>query len=149
MKNWLKILLIVALIGAIVGGGVAYMMLNKPHQNVLETTPAFSYTATALVEELAKDTAATRQKIAGQVIEVTGPVRIVTPDNNGGATLLLEAGQYGLDDVSLQMDSAFMDGVLTLPTGKEVTVKGIYSGHQYEDVLESWTVYINRAVLVK
>ncbi len=76
-------------------------------------------------------------------------MRVVTPDNNGGATLLLEAGQYGLDDISFQMDSSHMDGVLTLPAGKQVTIKGIYSGHQYEDVLESWTIYLNRSVLVK
>ena len=149
MNNWLKILLIVVVLGAITGGTVAYFMYNKPHQDVIDTTPAFEFTATGLVEELAKDTASMTKKINNQVILVTGPVRIASPDNAGGATLQLEAGEYGLDDVIFQMDSSFMDGVLSLQPGQEVSVKGIYTGHQYEDVLESWTVYLNRAVLVK
>lgn len=143
MKSGLKIVLAIAYIGTLASCG-----LNKEHKNVIDTTPAFEYTANTLVEELARDTASLKQKISDQVIQITGPVRIVTPDNNGGATLLLEAGQYGLDDISLQMDSAHMDGVLALPTGQLVTVKGIYNGHEYEEVLESWTVYLNRAVLV-
>jgi hypothetical protein len=144
MKIALQYILAIAFVSTLASCG-----LNKEHKNVIETTPAFEYTANTLVEELARDTATLKQKITGQVIQVTGPVRIVTPDSNGGATLLLEAGEYGLDDISLQMDSSFMDGVLTLPVGQLVTVKGIYNGHEYEDVLESWTVYLNRAVLVK
>ncbi len=149
MKNWLQIILILVVLGAAIGGGVAYFMYNKPHQDVIETTPAFEFTANNLVTELAKDTAAFVTKATGKVIQVSGPVRVVTPDNNGGATLLIEAGEYGLDDISLQMDSAYMDGILTLPAGKVITIKGIYSGHQYEDVLESWTVYMNRCVMMR
>ncbi len=149
MNNGIKIALIVLLIGAIVGGGVAYYMYNKPHQEVIETKPFATYNAADLVDELARDTATLKQKINGQVIQVNGTVRIVIPDDNGGAVVQLEAGNYGLNDVSLQMDSAYMDGVLTLPEGKDISVKGIYTGHQYEDALESWTVYLNRCVLVK
>jgi hypothetical protein len=149
MKNWLKIILILIVLGAVVGGGVAYFLFNKPHQDVIDTKPAFEYTANTLVSELAKDTAAFNLKTNGQVIQVSGPVRVVTPDNAGGATLLLEAGEYGLDDIRLQIDSAYMDGILTLPTGKIVTIKGIYTGHEYEDVLESWTVDMNRCVMMR
>jgi hypothetical protein len=149
MKNWLQTILILLVLGAAIGGGVAYFMFNKPHQDVIETTPAFEFTANTLVAELAKDTAAFNLKANGQVIQVSGPVRVVTPDNAGGATLLMEAGEYGLDDISLQIDSAYMDGILTLPVGKVITVKGIYNGNQYEDVLESWTVYMNRCVMMR
>lgn len=149
MKNWLQTIVILIVLGAAIGGGVAYIMFNKPHQDVIETTPAFEFTANNLVLDLAKDTAAFNAKANGQVIQVSGPVRVVTSDNAGGATLLIEAGEYGLDDISLQMDSAYMDGILTLPAGKIITIKGIYNGHQYEDVLESWTVYMNRCVLMR
>jgi len=149
MGNGLKILLIIVVLGGIVGAGVAYYMYNKPHQDVIETKPFATYKATDLVDELARDTAILKQKIDGQVIQVTGNVRTVTPDGAGGAVIQMEAGNYGLNDVSLQMDSSYMDGVLTLPEGKEISVKGIYNGHQYEDALESWTVYLNRCVLIK
>lgn len=149
MNNGIKILLIIIVLGALVGGGVAYYMYNKPHKDVIETTPIATYDATQLVDELARDTASLRLKIADQVIQVNGTVRSVSPDNAGGAVIQMEAGNYGLNDVSLQMDSAYMDGVLTLPVGKEISVKGIYNGHQYEDALESWTVYLNRCVMLR
>ncbi|CAN5244739.1 hypothetical protein BH09BAC1_BH09BAC1_24160 [soil metagenome] len=150
MKGGTKIFLILLVIGGLVGAGVAYYMYNKPHENVVDSTPVHTYTATDLTAELARDTATLKQKIAGQIIQVTGTVRLVSSDHAGGAVIQMEAGNYGLNDVSLQMDAAFMDStVLNIPAGQEISVKGIYNGHQYEDALESWTVYLNRCVLVK
>ncbi len=72
MKNWVKILLVIALLGAVIGAGVAFMVYNKPHQQVIDAKPTFDYTANALVAELAKDTAAFKQKITDKVIRLRG-----------------------------------------------------------------------------
>lgn len=107
MKNWLKIILILIVLGAAVGGGVAYFMFNKPHQDVIDTKPAFEYTANTLVSELAKDTAAFNLKTNGQVIQVSGPVRVVT------LTMLVARRCY-LKQAN--MDWTILDCKLTVPT---------------------------------
>lgn len=149
MKNWVKILLIIIILGATIGGGVAYFMWNKPHENVVDAKPALTYTADNLVADVAADTAAFKQKANNQIIQVSGKIRVVAPTDSNGAVIQLVAGDYGLSDIRLSIDPGFMDGVNSLKADDSVTVKGIYTGASYEDVLESWTVDLSRCVLVR
>lgn len=116
MSKW-KIILIVVLVIAVVGGVVGYRMWNKPHAQV-EDVAGIKVTTTELVQAYEEDEAAANEKYLDEAIQVTGTVTGTETNQDGQLLVILD------DNVQCTMK----DKNTSVSESEKVTVKGFCSG---------------------
>lgn len=109
-----RISLIILVFGIIIAGGIGYYMFNKPHTDVLKTTPYFKGTTAELAQQLSNADSASLNLYVEQVIEVAGSIQSI------GATITLS------NNINCELDSS--QAAMNYQVGQEVTIKGIFSG---------------------
>ncbi|MFY0673234.1 MAG: hypothetical protein JXQ87_07510 [Bacteroidia bacterium] len=128
MSKTLKILLVFAGLGILVGGSVVFYVFNKPHRNIEEEAPAFTMVASSFYNEFSSDEAAGNLKFGNQVIQVNGPIAEVSL-NGAEATIVLNDEMEG---ISCTLDSTAVanneEKIKALSIGDQVTLKGKCDG---------------------
>lgn len=127
-----KLIPIVILIAAIIGGTVAYRLYNKPHRDIASEEAAFSLTADALFDAFEADEAAANAKYLDKVVKVTGEVAEVTENSAGQAVITITAANAMLGGVSATMQEA---GEADISEGETVTVKCRCTGYLMDVIL--------------
>jgi len=118
----LKKILITLLILALIGGGTACYMWNKPHAKV-EDAKGIAITAAALAKEYQTDEKAADAKYLNKVIEVSGTVNEIDKNQDGGAMLILDTG-----DPMAGIQCSMRDKGASAAKGQNATIKGFCSG---------------------
>ena len=128
MNKYLKIFLILALVGGIVGGSVVYYVFNKPHRDVEGEAPTFTMAAEDFYNDYNADEEAGNTKYLNQVIQVNGAIADITKDGVE-MTIILNNDMEG---VSCALDSAAVvnnhDMLENLEIGDDITLKGKCDG---------------------
>lgn len=127
-----KLIPIVILIAAIIGGTVAYRMYNKPHRDIASEDAAFSLTANELFDAFEENEADANAKYLDQVVEVTGEVAEVTENSAGQAVITITAANAMLGGVSATMQEA---GGVNISEGETATVKCRCTGYLMDVIL--------------
>ncbi|MBK8554705.1 MAG: hypothetical protein IPL65_02515 [Lewinellaceae bacterium] len=135
-----KKLLIFGIVALVLGGGVAYYMWNKPHQDMEAAHADISVDATKLFNDFDTDETAANTTYLDKVIEVKGVVKESTKTDDGSFKVILETeGMFGvvciLDPLSVHARTNFN-------SGETVKMKGTCSGLNLD-------VQIDRCVEVK
>ena len=104
MKPFVKIALFVVLFIAVAGILAALIMYNKKHPDTAKAKPDFVVTATALQKEFEDNEKDASARYINKILEVTGTIASVTPD-----------------------DSIHIN--ISLKTGNEITLRGECSGY--------------------
>jgi len=129
MKKFLKIGLIVAAIGLVVGLSVLYYVFNKPHRNVKGEAPAFTMTAEALYTEYSTNEDASNTKYINKVLQITGNIAEVSIGTSETTITLVDA----MAGVGCALDSTvaieMKDKIKALKQGDKVTLKGKCDGY--------------------
>lgn len=131
----MKKLLLAGLVLAIAGGGIAYYMWNKPHQNIAKTKPAHTLAAASLVEAYQADEAAANDRFLGQVIEVSGEITKVSVNADGSSQIMLKSNDL-IASVTGNLQESETAQVEKLKAGDQVTIKGECTGMLMDVVLE-------------
>lgn len=128
MNKYLKIFLVLALVGLVVGGSVVYYVFNMPHRDVEGEAPAFTMVASDFYNDYNSDEDAGNTKYLNQVIQVTGPIADIS-QNGIELTIILNDDMEG---VSCALDSAAVvnnkEMLSSLEIGDQVTLKGKCDG---------------------
>jgi hypothetical protein len=118
MKRYLKIALIVALLGLIGGGVVSYLLYNKPHRNIEKSNVDFMLTSTELLAAFELNPQESEKKFNGKVVLVSGKIGSVG-DSDGGinAILSVDNGFFGVNcsftkDAALPVDQTKTDSII-------------------------------------
>lgn len=128
MNKTIKIFLIVAVVGIILGLSGVYYAFNKPHRNVEDEKAAFTMEATALYDEFNTDEAVATPKFDDQVIEVTGAIAGLTIDGYKVSIILndeMEGIDCSLDSMAIVQNKEIIDA---LAVGDNITLKGKCDG---------------------
>ena len=126
MKKTLKIVLLVIVVGACIGGFVAYKMWNKPFDDVtdMEGIPVNAdilYKAFETNEQTANTT------YVGKVVEVSGTVGdIETSDTIARVMITFPDAMMGA--VRVTLDSRHLADAKAVKTGDQATFKGFCNG---------------------
>jgi hypothetical protein len=77
MKKILKFVLVLAVAGAIIGGGIAYYMFNMPHRDVQSTPTDYKLSVSEIVEEYLRNPEEADRKYLkedglSRILEITG-----------------------------------------------------------------------------
>lgn len=123
-----KIIIVLAVIGAI-GGGIGFYMFNKPLESTMSMKADYSIEPGVLLAAFEEDEAAANTKYLDKVIEVKGQVQKVEKADDKIA-VYLETDNL-MSSIIFQMEEAGVQ----FEKGEEVTLKGICTGYLMDVVL--------------
>ncbi|NCT93849.1 MAG: hypothetical protein GXC72_05470 [Chitinophagaceae bacterium] len=138
MKKWMKIVLVLGLVGLVTGGYIAYRIFTKPHRDVT-AEKGISMTAQALFDAFKTDENAANAKYLDQAIELSGEVLDVSTNQDGQVIV-----NFKTNDPFFVINCTFKTPPGELKAGQVITFKGICTGYIPDN-----NVVINEGVLVK
>lgn len=140
-----RIIVIVILIIIVAGGLYAWKEYNRENPDLKETKTDFTSDAKALIAEFEKDKSAADQKYIGKTIEVTGTIKNIAIETNPAVFAL--GDDEVMSTVQCSMDSAYAHDYSALKDGHTVTMRGICTGSQSDELLGT-DIKLNRCVLL-
>jgi hypothetical protein len=130
MKKYIIILGVVLLTVCVFG----YFQYNKPHEDINSAASDLKIEAPELFTEFETDEATANTKYLDKIVEVSGVVREVSPDEEGQLSVTLDSGS-DLFGVICQLDNLTEQKKTDFKVGEEVTLKGICTGMLMDVVL--------------
>lgn len=137
--NTKKIILIVIAAIAIIGGGTATYLWNKPHRTAEDEKPFATVTANDLFNEFSADETAAFAKYQDKVIQVSGVVEEIKADASGNTDIVLTTEDILGKVICTLKVGATAQGA---EVGTTVELKGICNGF-LSDVLLNQGVVVN------
>ena len=128
MNKYLKIFLIVAIVGIIAGGGAVYYIFNMPARDVENEKPAFTLSAESLYNDFNSNEEAANLKYGNQVLQVSGSVVEKSIENYQVSITLndeMEGINCALDSTTYVNHKELID---QLSSGENITLKGKCDG---------------------
>ena len=126
MKKTLKIVLLVIVVGACIGGFVAYKMWNKPFDDVTDIE-GIPVNADVLYKAFEANEQTANTTYVGKVVEVSGTVGdIETSDTIARVMLTFPDAVMGA--VRVTLDSRHLADAKAVKTGDQATFKGFCNG---------------------
>lgn len=132
MNNKMKIFVFFIIL-AIAGGGFAYYMYNKPHENIKNKKADIEITANELIADFEADEASAKEKYKDKLLQVSGAIEGINRSNDGGLTLLFLNEGASMGNVKAGIQSVSAEKAKNLKAGDEVTVKGRFTGSDKMD----------------
>jgi hypothetical protein len=126
MKKTLKIVLLVILVGACIGGFVAYKMWNKPFDDVTDME-GIAVNADVLYKAFETNEQTANTTYVGKVVEVSGTVGdIETSDTIARVMITFPDAMMGA--VRVTLDTRHLADAKAVKTGDQATFKGFCNG---------------------
>ncbi len=138
MKRWIKIILVIAAIGIVAAGGLAYWIFNKPHRDVSREKGVL-LTAQKLYDAFRTNEVAANKLYLDKTIELTGEVAEVTKNQDANIVV-----NFKTTDPLFVINCTFKTDPGALAPGANITFKGICTGY-----IPDANVVINEGILVK
>ncbi|MDP2388085.1 MAG: hypothetical protein Q8M29_17045 [Bacteroidota bacterium] len=154
-KKIRKIVLLTLLVGAIIGGSIAFYLWNMPHIDVQAQKADFSVSTTSIVNEYLKDEKTANNKYLSdegdsKIFVIKGTVKSKDIDMNNQVTVLLQEAndKAGVKCVFMAETNKNAEA---LQTGQQISIKGIIrSGAKYDEDLELYeNVLLEKCDVVK
>jgi len=128
-----KVLLFLAII-AVVGGGYAYYLYNKPVADTEDIKAAYELSAHDLFSQFESNENEANTKYLGKMLEVSGTIRDFSIGDSGELSLMLNSGNemFGINcGLSKGQDSRYKN----YQVGDSIKIKGECSGISMDVVL--------------
>ena len=123
MTKYLKFIIPVFLAAVAFG----YFQYNKPHKDINKAGSDLKIEAAALFAEYSQDETTADSLYLDKIVEVSGIVKEVSPDDEGNISVTLESGEE-LFGVICQLDNLSEQKKIDFQIGEEVSFKGICTG---------------------
>jgi hypothetical protein len=136
MKNWLKILIAIIILGVIAAYLVNKFYINKPHADIEHATPAYTMSADELWKQYNADLKLSDSLYTGKVIEVSGNLsRADKSDTLTFAVFVMEAdSMFGDKSIRCEMLPNYSAELTSIASGTAVKIKGFCNGFDQTDV---------------
>jgi hypothetical protein len=125
-----------ALVAASVAALYAYREYNRKKPDMADAKADFSLKGSILIKEFIADEKASNAKYLDKVIEITGTVKALDKDDNGMNTVVLgeTSSMYAIRG---SMDSAHNQEAAALSSGSTITLVGVCTGYNHDELLGS------------
>lgn len=139
---WIAVpVLVLFLLGAYYG----YREFNRKAPDTADLTPAYELTGTQLLETFQQDEKKANTLYLGKVLAVTGIIKSLSSDSTGVQTLVI-GDTASLSSVRCIMNPETGSDAGPLAAGTRVTIKGICTGYNADDMGLGADVLLNRCV---
>lgn len=122
-----------------------YREYNRTHKDTARLKPDFTVAAPALLQEFESDEQSSNRKYWDKVISVSGTIRDLLKDEKGFYSIVL-GDSSSMSSVRCSVDSNHSGEAARLKKGEGVTVKGICSGYNADELLGSDVILVRSVV---
>ena len=126
MKRNLKIVIVIGLVAAAIGGFVAYKMWNKPHADASEME-GIKVSAIDLYKAFETNEQQANTTYVGKVLEISGAVAEIE-NTDSIARVIFSVPDATFGSVRVSIDKRHLDDVKSLVPAQNIVVKGFCSG---------------------
>ncbi len=134
MKQWIKILGILAIIGVTAAGFVYVFVVNKSHPDYAQLEPEQSLSAESCFNTFRENESEANERFVGKMIQLSGNLNQI--ERTGDQTIfyfVLSEGMFGNEGVRVSM---LPDEQLSnITAGQNITLKGFCTGYNQTDVI--------------
>jgi len=135
MKTWLKVLLILFVIGIAAGVLFYFFVINKPKPNYENKKPDYTLNAKDLYDAYKSNKTKSDSLYNGKTIEITGTLnKVETADSQRIAVFIFEQGDFGDQGVRCNMLIKYNTEISQIKTGSSIKLKGHCVGYDDTDV---------------
>jgi len=139
----LAVLLVLAVLAAYI-----YKEYNRTYEDTAEIKPDYSVTAASLLKEFEMDEPASNKKYWDKVILVNGMVKDRVKDDRGLYSLIL-GDTASMSSVRCNMDSVHNKEASAVKKGDQLSMKGICTGFNADELLGSDVILVRCVVYSK
>jgi tRNA_anti-like len=132
----------------LVAGLYGYMEYTRGSKDLLYTKADYITIAKDLTKEFEENEKAANEKFINKIIAVNGSVKDVIKDGDKFYTVMLGDDAAGTTSVRCSMDANHQTDAALLQLRGDVTIKGICTGFNADDLLGS-DVILNRCIIEK
>lgn len=144
-KKTITRVLIPVLILLLLGAVYVYREFNRKAPDTADLTPAYELTGTQLLETFQQDEKKANTLYLGKVLAVSGIIKSLSSDSAGVQTLVI-GDTASLSSVRCIMNGETGSDAGSLAVGTRVTIKGICTGYNADDMGLGADVLLNRCV---
>jgi hypothetical protein len=143
IKNTIRNLLKLLLIGLLLAGGVVFYMFNLPQRDVQATATDYNLTSSQIVSEYLKNPTVANEKYLNEegdskILEIKGTVAVISEDFNSQKVVLLQSttDSAGVSCTFISVSDTFVN---QLKIGETISVKGVIrSGASFDHDLDMY-----------
>jgi hypothetical protein len=141
-------LIFIAVLVVIGIGLYAYKEYNRKNVDIADTKPAYVMSEMELIKEFSQDQNTSNKKYLGKLMELSGNIKKIDTDENGFHTIIL-GSSINMNSVRCSIDSSFNKAAHDLTVGTPITIKGICTGYNADDLGLGSDVILNRSIAIK
>jgi hypothetical protein len=123
MKKWMKIVVLIGIVGIVTGGIIVYRIYTKPHRDVTKEQ-ALAITANALYEAFKTNEEAANKQYLDKAVAVTGEVVAISSNQDGKTVIDLKTA-----DSFVFVNCTCKENPGNIKEGDKITIKGICMGY--------------------
>jgi hypothetical protein len=142
-KKQIKIVIAIAFIVIALGSVYAYTEFNRKATSTEDLKSEFNTSAAEIIVEFEKDNKTSNTKYLNKTIEVTGHIKTV--EDQLGTTIVLGDSIHSTS-IRCSMDSSF-HAKTSYTNGQVITIKGIYTGFNADDLGIGSDIIINKSII--
>ncbi len=147
-RKRIKTILLALLVIGLIGGLYAYKEYNRKNVDLTSITPAFVMMDTELINQFTENAISSNKKYLGKVIELNGTIKKVDTDPKGFHTVVI-GNPTSMNSVRCSMDSSINKLADNLKVGETLTLRGICTGYNADDLGLGSDVILNRCLISK
>jgi len=150
MKKGKKIILTVSILLFVITAGAiyAYREYNRENKDLSEAMPDFTVIATQIINEFSQEEKKASAKYNGKVLSVSGTIKSIDKDEKGYYTVAI-GDTASLNAVRCSMDSIHNAEATILKQGTAISVKGICTGYNADEMGLGSDIILNRSLIEK
>ena len=143
MKTWLKILIILAVVGLTSAAAVWNLVINKPHTDYSKVKADVQILATDLFKAFTENKPAANLSYTGKVVQLKGNfAKIDKNDSSATVIFVFRQGEFGDEGIRCILLPTEKEKASQLKPDQEIELKGFCTGYNESDVLIEKCVFV-------
>lgn len=122
-----------------------YKEYNRTHKDTTKLKADYAFSATSFIEEFEKNEKNSNERYWDKVIKVEGMVKDLSEDERGFLSVIL-GDTNSMSSVRCSVDSTHTKEAAILKKGDKVTVKGICTGFNADELLGSDVILVRSVI---
>jgi hypothetical protein len=136
MKNWLKVFILAAIVGALAVIYAWFFLYNKPHKDYEAAKPDYFVLAEECYNHFAQRLESEEKSFTGKVIQINGvPSEVENLDTTSVVVFTFNTGMFGDEGIRCTMLPDYHGKAQLLKIDTEVSIKGYCTGYNDTDVI--------------
>lgn len=144
MKTWVKVSVVIALLGIMLLSYIWFFVYNKPHKNIEVSTPDYVITATDCYNHYAEGRNTELKNYTGKILQISGiPTSVENTNSLMIVVFVYNNGMFGDEGIRCTLLPAYNKVAQKINLQSTLTIKGYCSGYNETDVILEQCSIIN------